>query len=56
VLDIALASQQPTDLPLIHVEPKGAESGLDKGPNQGQSHVAQADNADGGRLTADALF
>ena len=56
MLDIAVAGQKLIDLGPIDVEPHRAESGRDKGPDQGQADIAQSNNANLGRLALNGLF
>jgi hypothetical protein len=45
VLDIALPALELIDFALIDVEPECFEAGLDEGPDERQSHVAETDDS-----------
>ena len=53
VADVALAAAEPFDLGGVDVEAEDGESAVDEGPGQRQPDVAEADDADRGRLVVD---
>ena len=56
MLDVAATGQELLDLGLIDVESHGAEAGRDKGPDQRQTDIAQANDTDFSGLALNCLF